>query len=413
MTDELQKEEKEEAPPVGFDELGLIEALVDSTREMGFTHATSIQANSIPPAIEGRDILGAARTGSGKTAAFTLPILQQIVEKGVAGEPNQPFALVLSPTRELALQIEETFVELSSNLEYVYFQSLVGGMPYEPQIAGLNEGPQVVIATPGRLLDHAEKKTLDLSTVKILVLDEADRMLDMGFEEQIDAIMRQISPDRQTLLFSATIEGASARLARASVRNPVNVDVTDEVQEIPDVELAWVELMEGEKRGKLIELIEEEEGTMLVFCSTRQNTRLCAKMIANAGFKSGELHSGLDQKQRSRSLKRFRDGDHRILVATDVAARGIDVDNIAHVVNFDMPYSPEDFVHRIGRTARAGRKGKATNFVTVGDRETVRQVMRLLDLKTEKEEAPKKQFGRRMKRARPRKGVPTRGQKLF
>ena len=380
---------------------------------MGFTHATSIQANSIPPAIEGQDILGAARTGSGKTAAFTLPILQQIVEKGVAGEPNQPFALVLSPTRELALQIEETFVELSSNLEYVYFQSLVGGMPYEPQIAGLNEGPQVVIATPGRLLDHAEKKTLDLSTVKILVLDEADRMLDMGFEEQIDAIMRQISPDRQTLLFSATIEGASARLARASVRNPVNVDVTDEVQEIPDVELAWVELMEGEKRGKLIELIEEEEGTMLVFCSTRQNTRLCAKMIANAGFKSGELHSGLDQKQRSRSLKRFRDGDHRILVATDVAARGIDVDNIAHVVNFDMPYSPEDFVHRIGRTARAGRKGKATNFVTVGDRETVRQVMRLLDLKTEKEEAPKKQFGRRMKRARPRKGVPTRGQKLF
>ena len=267
MTDELQKEEKKKHHRLVFDELGLIEALVDSTREMGFTHATSIQANSIPPAIEGRDILGAARTGSGKTAAFTLPILQQIVEKGVAGEPNQPFALVLSPTRELALQIEETFVELSSNLEYVYFQSLVGGMPYEPQIAGLNEGPQVVIATPGRLLDHAEKKTLDLSTVKILVLDEADRMLDMGFEEQIDAIMRQISPDRQTLLFSATIEGASARLARASVRNPVNVDVTDEVQEIPDVELAWVELMEGEKRGKLIELIEEEEGTMLVFAA--------------------------------------------------------------------------------------------------------------------------------------------------
>ena len=152
---------------------------------------------------------------------------------------------------------------------------------------------------------------------------------------------------------------------------------------------------------------------MLVFCSTRQNTRLCAKMINKAGYPAGELHSGLDQKQRSRSLKKFRDGAIRILVATDVAARGIDVDNIAHVVNFDMPYSPEDFVHRIGRTARAGRKGKATNFVTVGDRETVKQVLRLLDLKQETEEEPKKAFGRRMKRARPRKGAPTKGSRLF
>ena len=403
----------EETTPVLFEDLGLMPALVEATVEMGFKHATSIQANSIPPALEGRDILGAARTGSGKTAAFTLPILQRLCEEGIGGESKQPFALVLSPTRELALQIEETFEALSVNLEYVYFQSIVGGMPFEPQIAGLEEGPQVVIATPGRLLDHAERRNVDLSKVKLLVLDEADRMLDMGFEEQIDAIMRRVSPDRQTLLFSATIEGASARLAKASVNNPFHVDVTDEVQEIPDVEISWDEILESEKRGRLIELIEEEEGTMLVFCSTRQNTRLCAKMINKAGYTAGELHSGLDQKQRSRSLKKFREGTIRILVATDVAARGIDVDNIAHVVNFDMPYSPEDFVHRIGRTARAGRKGKATNFVTVGDRETVKQVLRLLDLKQEAEAEPKKAFGRRMKRARPRKGAPTKGSRLF
>jgi len=403
----------EENNPVLFADLGLMPALVEATEQMGFKHATSIQANSIPAALEGRDLLGAARTGSGKTAAFTLPILQRLCSEGVAGESKRPFALVLSPTRELALQIEETFEALSANLDNVFCQSIVGGMPFEPQIAGLNEGPQVVVATPGRLLDHAERRNVDLSQVKMLVLDEADRMLDMGFEEQIAAIMRQVSPDRQTLLFSATIEGASARLAKASVKNPFNVDVTDEVQEIPDVDITWDELLESEKRNRLIELIKEEPGTMLVFCSTRINTRLCAKMITKAGFKSGELHSGLDQKQRSRSLQRFRDGTIRILVATDVAARGIDVDNIAHVVNFDMPYSPEDFVHRIGRTARAGRKGKATNFVTVGDRETVKQVLRILDVKKDAEEAPKKAFGRRMKRARQRKGVPSKGSRLF
>ena len=298
-----------EIKPVSFSELGLIPALVEATEQMGFKHATSIQANSIPAALEGRDILGAARTGSGKTAAFALPILQRLCTEGIGGESKRPFALVLSPTRELALQIEETFEALAVTLENVSFQSIVGGMPFEPQIAGLANGPQVVVATPGRLLDHSERRNVDLSRVEILVLDEADRMLDMGFEEQIDAIMRRISPKRQTLLFSATIEGASARLAKASVSNPYHVDVTSEVQEIPDVDIAWDELLESEKRDRLIELIEEEEGTMLVFCSTRQNTRLCAKMITNAGYKSGELHSGLDQKQRSRSLQKFRDGN--------------------------------------------------------------------------------------------------------
>ncbi len=407
----------EELDNITFEDLGLIPELVNATREMGFEKPTSIQAKAIPPSLEGGDLVGAARTGSGKTAAFTLPVLQRLSKDKVETQSKRPFALVLSPTRELAIQIEETFMSLAANLD-VRSVCIVGGMPFGPQVDGLENAPHVVIATPGRLLDHMERRTVSLQDVQMLVLDEADRMLDMGFEEQIDAIMRKMPSSRQTLLFSATIEGAAARLARTSVNNPTNIDVTDEVEEIPDVDIRWVELLEGDKRTTLTDLVEKEEGTILVFCSTRQNTRLCAKMINNAGFKAGEIHSGLDQRQRSRSLKQFKDGTIRILVATDVAARGIDVDNIGHVVNFDMPYSPEDFVHRIGRTARAGRKGTATNFVTVGDRETVKQILRILDLKRgqlqdQEEEKPKPAFGRRMKRAKARKGVPTSGRSLF
>jgi len=249
------------------------------------------------------------------------------------------------------------------------------------------------------------------------VLDEADRMLDMGFEEQLNAIMRAIPKKRQTMLFSATIQGATARLFRTSVTDPLIIDVTGDVEEIPDVDLKWVELLETDKRKRLSEIIEKEDGTMLIFLRTKQRTHMVNLSLQQEGYATTEIHSGLDQKQRSRALEKFRDGSVRILVATDVAARGIDVEAIGHVVNFDMPYAPEDFVHRIGRTARAGLKGKATNFVTVGDRETVKQILRYIDDRSPKieEDKPKAPtYGRRMRRdPKARRGSPKQGKRLF
>jgi len=403
-------------PEVTFDELGLADELLEAIRDAGFKTPTAIQAQSIPPALTGKDIVGAARTGSGKTAAFVLPILQLFLKNPKTVESKRPRALILSPTRELTLQIETTIQELSRHTTTTV-ASVVGGVNIRRQIDALSNGAEIVAATPGRLIDHMERRSIDLRAVEFFVLDEADRMLDMGFEEQLNAIMRAVPKNKQTMLFSATIHGAVDRLFRTSVKEHVQVDVTGDEDDVPDVDLRWVELMEQDKRKHLVELIENESGTLLIFCSTKQKTHLTAVALKRSGHEVAELHSGLDQRQRSKALNAFREGKIRILVATDVAARGIDVDGIAHVVNYDMPYSPEDFVHRIGRTARAGRKGNATNFVTVGDRETVKQVLRYLESKVAKEEEaepPKPTYGRRMKRdKKARRGAPTTGRKLF
>ena len=384
---------------------------------MGFKVPTAIQAGSIPMALTGKDLVGAARTGSGKTAAFSLPILHSLLERGAHAETRRPQALILAPTRELALQIEKTFTALAAETT-IRTTTVVGGMPMNPQSDALKKGVEVLVGTPGRLIDHMERRTVDLRDVRTFVLDEADRMLDMGFEEQLNALMRAIPKERQTMLFSATIQGATARLFRTSVKDPLIIDVTGDVEEIPDVDLKWVELLETDKRARLNEVIASEEGTMLIFLRTKQRTHMLNLSLQGAGYDAAEIHSGLDQRQRSRALEKFRDGRVRILVATDVAARGIDVEAIGHVVNYDMPYAPEDFVHRIGRTARAGRKGRATNFVTVGDRETVKQILRYLAdrrPKSEEELKPKAPtYGRRMRRdPKARRGSPKQGKRLF
>jgi ATP-dependent RNA helicase RhlE len=399
-----------------FDELGLDPRLVVATAALGFKIPTAIQAGAIPMALTGKDLVGAARTGSGKTAAFALPILHDLLTRGVCAETRRPQALVLAPTRELALQIEKTFTSLSTETP-MRTTTVVGGMPMNPQIDALKAGVEVLVGTPGRLIDHMERRTVDLRDVRTFILDEADRMLDMGFEEQLNTIMRAIPKERQTMLFSATIQGATARLFRTSVKDPLVIDVTGDIEEIPDVDLKWVELLETDKRARLTELIVEEEGTMLIFLRTKQRTHMVNLSLLGEGYDTAEIHSGLDQRQRSRALERFRDGRVRILVATDVAARGIDVEAIGHVVNYDMPYAPEDFVHRIGRTARAGLKGRATNFVTVGDRETVKQILRYIDdrspmVEEEKPKAPT--YGRRMRRdPKARRGSPKQGKRLF
>jgi ATP-dependent RNA helicase RhlE len=323
---------------------------------------------------------------------------------------------VLAPTRELVIQIKETFDSLSTRLG-VHTAVLVGGLSMRPQVTALERGPLVVVATPGRLLDHIRQRTINLDRVAYFVLDEADRMLDMGFQDQIDAILRKLPKQRQTLLFSATMDNAMTGLVRTSVREPVLVDVSDEVTEVPQVEHKFLEIVEPSKRRALRELLAQEPGTVLVFVNMKSRATMLSRYLGKEGFQATEIHGDLDQKARMRSLEAFRSGDARILVATDVAARGIDIEAIAHVVNFDMPLAAEDFVHRIGRTARAGATGRATSFVTVGDREMAKRVLRMLHERAPAPEVPAAgppapQFGRKARKVQSRKG-PSRGVRLF
>jgi ATP-dependent RNA helicase RhlE len=401
-----------EPHPATFESLGLVPELLRAVSDLDFVRPTAIQAQSIPAALTGRDVVGCAHTGSGKTAAFSLPALQRIATEGLEPASSRPVVLVLSPTRELAMQIDEVFEELGRFLD-LRTACLVGGMNMGVQTKALHAAPHVVVATPGRLLDHMRRRNIWLDRVKMLVLDEADRMLDMGFQEQIDAILAKVPKDRQTMLFSATMDHGTNELARTSVKNPVQADVSDELQDIPQVELNWIELLESDKRRKLEELLAGETESTLVFVNTKVNADILAKRLRNDGFKAKALHGGRDQSERLKALESFRDGKTQVLVATDVAARGIDVEDIKHVINFDMPFSPADFVHRIGRTARAGATGKSTAFVTVGDRETAKRILRLLeDRKPAEEKDDKVSFGRPMKKAT-RRGVPTQGRKLF
>ncbi|NUN16251.1 MAG: DEAD/DEAH box helicase [Myxococcales bacterium] len=396
-------------------DLGLIPELVDAVHKAGFERPTPIQAEAIPIALQGRDVVGSARTGSGKTAAFVLPIIQRLVQSGGNPRPKQALATILCPTRELAQQIEDTIRMLRGTLP-IRSVTVVGGVSMTRQTTALKDGVEFVVATPGRLLDLLRRRLISVVDVQALVLDEADRMLDMGFLDQIDAILAQMPKQRQTMLFSATIDNALDQLLRTNTQNPWRADVTSEIADIPKVEQRWIELMEIDKRRTLLQLAAEEKGTMLVFVCTQSRANFCAGALQSEGYAALPMHAGLDQKERFAALEAFRNGTARILVATDLAARGLDVEAISHVINYDMPHAPEDYIHRIGRTGRAGATGTATAFVTVGDRQTVRQVRRILDQQgpqPEIPESPAKQFGRRMRRDdRARRG-PTAGTSLL
>lgn len=396
-------------------DLGLISELVDAVHKAGFERPTPIQAEAIPVILKGRDVVGSARTGSGKTAAFVLPTIQRLVESNARARPKEALATILCPTRELAQQIEDTIQTLRGVLP-IRSVTVVGGVNMTRQTAALKEGAEFVVATPGRLLDLLRRRIVSVSNVGTLVLDEADRMLDMGFLDQIDAILAQMPKQRQTLLFSATIDNALDQLLRTNTKDPWRADVTSEIADIPKVEQRWIELMEIDKRRALLQLAAEEKGTMLVFVCTQSRANFGAGALQSEGFTALPMHAGLDQKERFAALESFRNGTTRILVATDLAARGLDVEAISHVVNYDMPHAPEDYIHRIGRTGRAGATGTATAFVTVGDRQTVRQVRRILDQQvpqSEPSETPTRQFGRRMRKDdRARRG-PTAGTSLL
>ncbi|UVT21282.1 MAG: DEAD/DEAH box helicase [Nitrospira sp.] len=356
-----------------FHALGLSEALLQDLTDAKFASPTPIQAQAIPPALAGRDVIGCAQTGTGKTAAFVIPIVERL-----AGLPkNQPQALILAPTRELALQISTTIEKLGRRRR-ISATVIVGGADMQAQVRGLRQRPDILVATPGRLLDHMWNGTISLSAIKVLVLDEADRMLDMGFAPQINQILDALPQERQTLLFSATLPTDLARLIHANVSNPVRVMITPSATTADGVTQAIHHTSHDAKGDLLLSLLGSDKDTALVFTRTKHRADRLGRMLNSAGHRVAVLHGDRSLSQRRAALEGFRRGSFRVLVATDIAARGIDVANIGHVINFDLPNCPEDYVHRIGRTARMKTTGRATSFVTGEDRHQLRDIERLL-----------------------------------
>ena len=359
--------------PLNFHSLGLSNAILQALEKSGLKEPTPIQAKAIPAALEGRDVLGCAQTGTGKTAAFVIPMIERL-----AGAPRGlPRGLVLAPTRELAFQIQAT-IEKLGRIRRIFSTPIVGGSDMQAQIRGIRQKPDILVATPGRLLDHMWNGTVKLTALQIVVLDEADRMLDMGFAPQLNQILDAIPEQRQTLLFSATMPSNLADLARVSVKDPVRAMVSKSATPAEGVTHSLHHTTPDGKVALLLSLLKEQAESVLVFTRTKHRCNRIGETLERAGHRVGILHGGRRLSQRRMALEGFRTGRYRILVATDIAARGLDVANIAHVINFDIPNVPEDYVHRIGRTARMKTQGRATSFVTGEDFRQVRAIEQLL-----------------------------------
>lgn len=360
---------------MSFDSLGLAPALLSSIERTGFTTPTPVQMAAIPPAMAGSDLMVSSQTGSGKTAAFMLPALHRIAQKS-ANKGRGVQVLVLTPTRELALQVSEATAAYGSNLDDLRVATVVGGMPYGAQLKALSRRVDVLVATPGRLLDHLQARRVDLSTVHTLVLDEADRMLDMGFIDDINTIVDRTPQDRQTLLFSATLDGTVAKLAARMMRDPQRIELASQSDRHANITQTLLYADDAGHKLRLLDHILRDAamGQAIVFTATKRGADDLAEHLADAGFSVMALHGDMNQRQRSRTLTEVQDGRVRVLVATDVAARGIDVQAISHAINYDLPMQPEDYVHRIGRTGRAGRDGLAYTLAVHGERHKVRRI---------------------------------------
>ncbi len=350
--------------------LGIAPNLLKTLEELKLTVPTPIQSKAIPLGIQGKDLVGIAQTGTGKTLAFSIPMLQQISATKGKG-------LVILPTRELALQVEETVRKLGGKFG-LRTAVLIGGASMHMQLQALKKNPHVIVATPGRLIDHLEQRTIRLNEVKILVLDEADRMLDMGFAPQIDRILREVPVDRQTMLFSATMPAAIAKIASRHMKLPVSIEIAPAGTTAERVEQEMFVVPKQDKIRLLEKLLGEYHGTVLVFSRTKHGARKICRSVKAMGYGSAELHSDRSLAQRREALEGFKSGKYRVLIATDIAARGIDVKGIELVVNFDLPDQAEDYVHRIGRTGRAGRSGKAISFATPDQSGDIRAIERLV-----------------------------------
>jgi len=360
-----------------FEELGLSEKVLQAVTASGYTHPTPIQAQSIPHALKGRDILGIAQTGTGKTAAFTLPMLSRL-ETGRA-RARMPRSLILEPTRELAAQVEENFEKYGVNHK-LNVALLIGGVSFGDQETKIMRGADVLIATPGRLLDFVERGKLLLTGIDILVIDEADRMLDMGFIPDIERICKLVPFTRQTLFFSATMPPEITRLTETFLQNPVRVEVSRPSSSSENITQGLVASHNGGlKRETLRQLLRKAENfkNAIIFCNRKRDVAILHKSLTKHGFSAGALHGDMDQRARMISLEAFKTGEVSLLVCSDVAARGLDIPDVSHVFNFDLPTHSEDYVHRIGRTGRAGKSGTALSIVTRGDEKYLADIEKL------------------------------------
>jgi len=371
-----------------FADLGLAQPLLDALRDAGYERPTPIQRDAIPIALKGRDLIGLAQTGTGKTASFTLPIVNRLL-----GGPRRTRVLILTPTRELCLQVEESFRKYSKYAP-IDVIPVFGGVGYEPQEKALRRGVDAVVATPGRLLDHLEKRNVDFSYLETLVLDEADRMLDMGFAPQINRIVEQIPRYRQTLLFSATMLPEIEALGRKYLRKPIVVQVGRRSSAATTVTHAVYPVPRQRKNDLLVHLLSTgDHDSVLVFTRTKSGADRVVHDLERAGIEAGAMHADKSQKDRMQALDDFKSGKLRVLVATDIAQRGLDISGITHVINYDVPQQPEDYVHRIGRTGRAAATGDAYTFMSAEEIGMVRTIERTIGQEIPRVSVPGFDFG--------------------
>ncbi len=356
-----------ETTDVSFDSLGLSSAVLKSVEHLGFKNPTPIQSAVIPTALLGKDLIGLAQTGSGKTAAFVLPMAERLMHgSGLRG-------LILSPTREIALQTK-AFLDLFGKHHQLATVCIIGGVSMGPQISDLRRKPDIIVATPGRLMDHMERGNIRLDQVTEFVLDEADHMLDLGFLPQIQKILRKLPTQRHSMMFSATMPASIESLARQFLQNPVRVDILPSGKAAEGITHRLYLVESHNKNSCLLSLLNQELGSTLVFTRTKRAADWLCRILEKEGHPVTKIHSDRSQSERTRALKSFRDGAHRILVATDIASRGIDVPGIEHIVNFDFPSTVDEYIHRAGRTARANRTGLVSTIATWLDRSMIRDV---------------------------------------
>jgi len=367
---------------VPFADLALDDPLLEAVARLGYETPTPIQEQAIPQVVAGRDVVGCAQTGTGKTAAFVLPVLQRLgTDQGVRG-------LVVTPTRELCAQIEAV-ARTVCKVTGQHVAAVYGGVPYEPQAAKVKKGVDLIIATPGRLLDMVSRGDVTLGQVEILVLDEADRMLDMGFWPDVERIIRKLPRVRQNLLFSATMSRGVLEAIRDTLHDPVRIQIGDVAMPVDEVEQAVLPVATDQKNDLLVHYLRHHQPERtLIFTRTKHRADRLERHLHRAGIKGTIMHSNRTQQQREKALDGFKSGRYGVLIATDIVARGIDVDGISHVINYDVPYKPEDYVHRIGRTARAGASGEALTILTAEDVHELKAIERLIGAEIERRDVP-------------------------
>lgn len=365
-----------------FDQFDIKQEIKQAISDMGFEEPSPVQEKAIPVILEGKDVIGQAQTGTGKTAAFGIPIVHRVTE-----EPHVQ-AIILTPTRELAIQVAGELQKLSRHLN-IRTLPIYGGQSMTQQVRALKQGVQIVIGTPGRVLDHLRRKTLRLQHVKMAVLDEADEMLDMGFVDDIEAILNEINRERQTLLFSATMPASIRNLSRKYMKSPVTVTISKKEVTAPSIDQRYYQVLERNKQEALCRIIDSQDPDLgIIFCRTKKGVAELTEALQARGYLVDGLHGDLTQPQRDAVMRKFRDNTIDFLIATDVAARGIDVQNISHVINFDIPQDPESYVHRIGRTGRAGRKGQALTLVTPREMKHLRSIEEEINMRIPAHQIP-------------------------